>query len=351
MKNYYQKNPITEALKKEARKKGTPLYGAFELTSRCNFNCSMCYIHELDNREAMQSELTTEQWMKIMDDAYDHGMLFALFTGGECLLRSDFKELYLHLYNKGVIMSVNTNASLITDEYIDFFNSYRPERIQISLYGSSETNYQSSTGVRAFDKVVYAVEHLIQCNLYVEIAVTANPAMIDDYANILQFVKDHDLNYSTSTFLIPPRDSGELFQFSYDDQLHYVITRNQVFNKKIPAHEGGAVEPGGNFTDKRYGMPCNAGTIRFVVTSRGEMIPCMCIPEISISLKDNDFSKCWNYVHTEMSKVLQASKCEGCYYKKNCPTCPVVRWKDFSSGECRTKLCDLMKKEYELGLI
>ena len=351
MKNYYQKNPITQALKNDARQKGIPLYGAFELTSRCNFNCPMCYVHTINNSVALKTELSTDHWKRIMDDAYNSGMMFALFTGGECLLRRDFKELYLHLYQKGVVMSVNTNASLLNDDIIEFLIHHRPERVQISLYGSTEENYKTATGVEAFEKVTYAIETLIKNGIFVEVAVTANSMMKKDYVEILKYVKDHQLNYSISTFLIPSRESGEEFSFSAEEQLFFTKVRNEVFEKNTTEHQNLPPESGTACDDKKYGMPCNAGTIRFVVTSNGIMIPCMSIPEIRISLLENSFESCWSYIHSTMEKVLQASECNNCYYKKHCPYCPVIRWKNFTSGHCRSELCALQKQKYALGLI
>lgn len=351
MINYFQKNPITEALKKEARRRGTPLYGAFELTSRCNFNCAMCYVHTMDNYTAMKSELTTEQWKSIMDTAHERGMLFALFTGGECLLRQDFKDLYLHVYNKGVLMSVNTNGSLLNDDYISFFISHRPERIQISLYGSDDSHYKTATGVSAFSQVTHAIDELRKNNIFVEVAITANPMMKNDYATILRYVKQNNIDYSTSTYLIPTRDGDDDFTFSFEDQLFYTKVKNEVLEKKIASHGKIPPESGSPCEEHKYGMPCNAGTIRFVVTSNGTMIPCMSIPEINISVLDNSFDDCWSYIHGEMKKVLQASECHDCFYKKYCPFCPAIRWKDFSSGHCREELCELQKRKYNLGMI
>ena len=42
-----------------------------------------------------------------IDEAYDNGMMYASLTGGECLIRKDFKDLYLHLldvYNEPLVL-------------------------------------------------------------------------------------------------------------------------------------------------------------------------------------------------------------------------------------------------------
>ena len=91
---------------------GLPIAGNFEITSRCNFNCKMCYIHD----NAAQGELSAAEWIEIGRQAAGAGMVFLLITGGEPLIRKDFPEIYLGLKKLGLLISINTNASLLTDE-------------------------------------------------------------------------------------------------------------------------------------------------------------------------------------------------------------------------------------------
>lgn len=92
--NYIQ---MKESFKRFARENKAPIFGHYELTGRCNLDCKMCYVHNQSNAEFLKKELSTEQWKQIFDEAFDLGLLYATLSGGECLIRNDFKELYLHL--------------------------------------------------------------------------------------------------------------------------------------------------------------------------------------------------------------------------------------------------------------
>ena len=47
-----------------AREKAVPLKGVFELTPRCNLNCSMCYVRMTPAEMApIGRERTTEEWL------------------------------------------------------------------------------------------------------------------------------------------------------------------------------------------------------------------------------------------------------------------------------------------------
>ena len=97
---------------------GIPISGVFELTGRCNFSCPMCYVHDTgENREGR--ELTAEQWLDIAREARDMGMVFALLTGGEPLLRKDFFQIYRGMKELGLMVSINSNGSLLHGEILE----------------------------------------------------------------------------------------------------------------------------------------------------------------------------------------------------------------------------------------
>lgn len=69
-----------------ARMRGQVYSGGFELTPLCNFDCKMCYVHLTKGQMVSESKLlTTRQWIDIMEQAVDAGIMHADLTGGECL--------------------------------------------------------------------------------------------------------------------------------------------------------------------------------------------------------------------------------------------------------------------------
>ena len=112
--------PISKYLTAKAAARKIPLSGVFELTSRCNFNCKMCYIHGMENMDSLRKdELSLAEWLSIAREAKKEGLLFLLLTGGEAMLRDDFAELYEALAKMGFRLVINTNGSMVTDEILD----------------------------------------------------------------------------------------------------------------------------------------------------------------------------------------------------------------------------------------
>ena len=62
---------------------------------------------------------TKGEWIKLAHQMKDAGTLFLLLTGGEPLLFPGFKEVYIELQKMGMILTINTNGTLIDEEWAD----------------------------------------------------------------------------------------------------------------------------------------------------------------------------------------------------------------------------------------
>lgn len=78
----------------------------------------MCLFRHADceNAALMAKELTADQWIDLARQAAEMGVGSLLLTGGEPMLRPDFKEIYRAIYRMGFILELYTNATLITPE-------------------------------------------------------------------------------------------------------------------------------------------------------------------------------------------------------------------------------------------
>ncbi|MDR3574723.1 MAG: radical SAM protein [Anaerolineaceae bacterium] len=118
-----------------------------ELTERCNNNCIHCCINlPVNDRQAKQLEMTSEQVKEYLQQAADLGCLTVRFTGGEPLLRTDFEEVYLYARRLGLKVQLFTNARLITRRVADLFSGVPPlELIEVTVYGMHKESYEAVT--------------------------------------------------------------------------------------------------------------------------------------------------------------------------------------------------------------
>ena len=132
-------------------KQRLPILGRLdlELTERCNNDCIHCSINlPAKDAEARQRELTTDAVKDILTQAASLGALSVRFTGGEPLLREDFRDLYLFARRLGLKVLLFTNARLITPELAELFARIPPlEPIEVSVYGLKKVSYEAVSRV------------------------------------------------------------------------------------------------------------------------------------------------------------------------------------------------------------
>jgi len=335
-----------------AKKRKKPILGHFELTSRCNLDCKMCYVHTLNYGEACSKELSTEQWKAIFDEAYDCEMLYAYLTGGECLLRKDFKELYLHLWNKRVMISVQTNGTLLDGEYVEFFKTYRPDAIRISLYGSNEEGYLQVTGHKGFEKTIAAITGLQEAGIDVSVAVTPSKYMLDDYVNILKLCKNKGFNvlYNDLTLLPNRTDSNKTDYYMSDEEIIYLSKQRAKMCKKLVPNEETPEPQGKKIVFPAEGLTCNAGNCLAAVTWEGKMHPCLNAMVGGADVLELGYAEAWRQTVEAASKVKYGIECVGCAYEKVCPKCPVHRLTGMNTGHCNPEICELTRKLVAAGV-
>ncbi len=329
----------------------TPGWGLFELTPRCTLSCKMCYVH-LQEKQMYVDELSTSQWLDIIKDAYNAGLIKATLTGGECMLHPGFKDIYRFLHEHGVIISVFTNATLIDRDMVEFFQKYPPEVIQISIYGSSPEGYGNvCSNSRAFFAVDNALGMLREAGIRFILAVTISRYMLTDYYNIFRYcLSTGALKIIYNVNLFQPRSSTK--KDILDSNLTVVEKQKVIETAKVLAleeekhYESEAYKGIDDDIKLNKGMlPCKAGISNFSVSWDGKMQPCITLYGIiSYSIKEYGFLGAWDKVNKWAISYVEPDKCQCCAFNSECNTCPAMNYLetgDFSIPS--STICDEVK--------
>lgn len=336
---------------------GLPISGTFELTARCNFNCRMCYVHLPNGSELLEKELSAETWMKLARDARDRGMMFLLLTGGEPLLRKDFPEIYKALVKMGIIVSINTNASLYTDEIRELFNEYPPSRINVTLYGGSEETYQSLCGNASFERVVKNLKSMKEDGLQVRLNVSLTPYNVGDMEKIDAISREIGLQAKAAAYMYPPvRVTGEtgnnVARFEKEEAGRVMAEWNALRDTREMyieraerikrLEDAGLVETCAD--TEQEGVMCRAGRSSFWMTWDGRMLPCGTMDiEASYPLEVG-FEKAWEEVRERTSAIRLPKECAGCPNRKNCGVCASICKCETGKFDGRPEyMCGMMK--------
>lgn len=319
--------PYLQYLFSKAVRNGVPLSGTFELTSRCNFNCKMCYIHNSNNDELKKKELTAQQWKDIALCAQKAGMLILLITGGEPLLRPDFSEIYTYCKNLGFEIAVNTNGSLITDEIIELFKKYRPSRVSISLYGTSDETYKEVTCKTGYyEKVTENILKLKSAGIQVKISIVVSSYNRDDIASIYQFAKENQIPTETSCYLFPSARLGQnTDRPSAIEAAENMVTGDKCYYGKR-YHERKEVlskieENKKEQAESGLHIRCRAGRAAMWISYDGTMLPCGMMVEPKASVLENGFNNAWETIKEEAKKIILPVECTNCEYSSVCDSC------------------------------
>lgn len=316
---------IEEALVAHATEKQVPLSATFELTPLCNMKCKMCYA-----RLDVAGVASAEEWLMVAKAAVEKGMLFTLLTGGEPLLHPHFREIYLGLRELGVIVSVNTNGTLIDEEWADFFAQYPPRKLNITLYGASNETYRRLCGYdMGFDRTMNAVRLLLEKGVSVKFSATLVKENESDYFAMRKIADDLGVYMKVDSYIFPrsrmktrneiadvrlPEEKQGYYQFcekKYSkNYIHYVQhakIAHQLINNQVE-------------TGEPQEIACRAGRSSFWINWKLQLQPCSFMPE-EVSWDATDFSTAWDQCLEWARQLRLYAGCANCYGKRFCNVC------------------------------
>ena len=328
---------ISTYLHTKGRKLGIPVAGNFELTARCNFNCLMCYVHMTPEqlKASGRQELTAKQWLDIARAAKEKGMLFVLLTGGEPLVRKDFFEIYDGMREMGLLISINSNGSMLQGDILERFLKTPPFRFNISLYGGNNETYQRMCGVPAYTSVKENIRKLRQAGVEVSLNLSITPYNKDDLEQIYRDAVELDVNVRASSYMYPSvRVNGEQYgcgnRLSCEDAAKYSVAwdllrfpeedfaaRAEAMMRLEGIGEGCPMEEG-------EGVRCRAGSTSFWMTWDGKMLPCGMMLTPEVYPLEIGFDAAWEQIRAETAKIRTPAKCVSCGYKEICGACAAV---------------------------
>lgn len=299
-----------------------PVSGSIELTQSCNLSCLHCY-HQ--GCPPGNGDLTYDQWFDIIDQIVAAGTLFLLITGGEPLLRKDFVEIYTYAIKKGLIVTVFTNGSLITDELIDLFCEFPPRTIEISVYGSCESVYRKVTGSSGvYRKCLANIEKLKKNNIRIQLKSVFIKENIDDFVAIRSLAERLDLPFRFDA-AITPALQGDQTPLNHRVSPEQAVLLN-LSSDELRSQWKRRTEDLQNVSMPEQLYSCGAAMTSYYIDSRGWLYPCMMVSEIKYFLLDGDFQTGW---FEDLPRIWDKkndpnNKCISCKNRVFCDYCPAT---------------------------
>jgi len=316
-----------------------PISGTMELTSRCNLRCVHCYIS--GSREP-EPGLGTEALMDVIDQIADEGCLWLLLTGGEPLLRPDFREVYGHVKSRGILPMLFTNGTLITDDTADFLASMPPYLVEISIYGSTEATSRRVTGVPgSLGMALAGLERLLDRGVRVGLKTMVMTLNSHEIGSMKTLAKDYGIQFRFDTAINSGLDGDH-------SPLRYRLTPEETVELDARDEERmqECRELAEDFAASEDGSgsiyQCGAGMNTFHVDAFGMLRVCMMSRDRTYSIPEGSFREGWRSFVPEVLSRQWASDppCRTCRLRSLCGQCPAWGYLEHGDPEARVEyLC------------
>jgi radical SAM protein with 4Fe4S-binding SPASM domain len=330
----------------------------FELTDRCNNNCTHCYINLPENDlQAARKELSTERIQTILLEAASLGCIEVVFTGGEPLLRKDFAEIYIFSQKIGFTVTILTNATLINRHFATLFKKMPPKGgVYVTVYGMDENTYQKvSRTPGAFHAAWEGIRLLRKYKIPFHLKGILLPDNSADCEKFIELTKKiPSLKREGPAFIFPlhlraRRDNLRKNQaiarlrISKKRQIEYLRSRKSEFMEDAKKFCMSPSRPPSNILFK-----CGAGIESLCVDAYGYLQPCLLMrhPKTLYDLNQGSLQEAMTNFFPELRKMKAHNPeylkmCARCFLKGYCEQCPAVSYMETGTLDTPVKYyCD-----------
>ena len=205
-----------------------PLWLLAELTYRCPLQCPYCS-NPLEIAK-YQNELSTEEWVRVMQQARKMGAAQIGFSGGEPLVRPDLEELVQEARHLGYYTNLITSGVGMDEARVKRLKDAGLDHIQISFQASDEELNNFLGGTKTFQhkkemaRMVKAYEYPMVLNIVI------HRKNIDQIRDILEMTVELEADYVELA-------STQYYGWSRINVDQLLPTREQLAKAEIVAKE------------------------------------------------------------------------------------------------------------------
>ncbi len=327
------------------------------ITGKCNLNCLHCF-NAKDNAP-LNSELSFEEILNILDQAKEIGIHCFTLTGGEPLVHRKFLDIVKAIYERNMfIFELNTNGLLINQKMLDFFKEIGCyPLIKISYDGIGYHNWIRQHP-KAEELTLKAIELCIKNGFRVKAQVQVNRKNLNsmfDTAKLLDKMGVDEMRIIRTTEAPrweknAPQSSLTIEEY-YENMLDFAAKFMKSgmkmtvdvwqFLRIYPRHKLYSLVPiSCNKDEFNIRIPmCKGNRGMIAVSSKGEVVPCLQMSgyflEKGISLGNlfktplKELVKNSPYLDLAMAplfkQIIENDKCGNCKYYKACTGgCPAL---------------------------
>jgi uncharacterized protein len=313
-------------------------------SSNCNLGCKYCFYYDVAaHREHKSFGFMEEPRVtSLIEKAFMTGsqQVKFVFQGGEpTLIGLEYFRFFVNEVNRlkenqTVNYAIQTNGTLLNDDFCDFFHENR-FLVGISLDGPKDVhdmNRLNSKGQGTFKEVNRAADLLVKYGVEFNIVAVVTKASVRHVRKIYQYFKNQDYRYLQFIPCINDFDESELKPYNITPQEYgeFLVELFEMWYSDIIIGNPISIRTFDNYVQMLLGMPpesCDMNgfcSVNPVVEADGSVYPCdfYVLDQWKLgNIKDDEFEV---LMKSEVASSFVASgqhvdeKCHSCEYFHLC---------------------------------
>ena len=314
-----------EKLGARARRERQPLSCLFEITPRCNLRCHFCYV-ALDPYQGPY--LDTAQACRVLDVVERAGVLWLTLTGGEVFSRRDFADIYEYALSKGFLVTLYTNATMVTEPIARLLAERPPFSVEVSIYGADAAHYEGTTQIAgSFARFERGIERLRAAGVPLLMKCPISTLAADHLDALVQWCTDRSLPFKADPVIDARHDGGQQPTLYRIEPRRVVQLRDEIYELRHGAPRSTGPLPECSVRGESGGVEelytCGAGRIAFFVDALGNASHCVIDREPSFPILEMPWDDIWSGIGEWVTQPLPGdAPCSGCSLRGGCSNCP-----------------------------
>jgi MoaA/NifB/PqqE/SkfB family radical SAM enzyme len=159
-----------------------------ELTYACNLRCGFCYTDSPRRTLERATDLSDDAWRRIVEKAIGMGIVEAVVTGGEPLLRRELTlEVIERLTDEGIGVAFNTNGWFVDEGVVERLRGRPGLTVHVSLDGAAPHLHDAARGVPgSWRRAVEGIDRLLASGVGVCVVHVVTPDNEAHFAEMLE---------------------------------------------------------------------------------------------------------------------------------------------------------------------
>lgn len=312
----------------------------FSITNRCNMLCLHCSVYPLESPE---EEMSTDEIFDLIDELGAIKVFTIRISGGEPFARNDIIPILERIAKNKMRSSINTNATLITEEVVKELKRFhrRIADIMVSVDGANENSHDRMRGPGSFDKMITGVQKLAKAGLNLSAYTTVTRHNYTELEEIIRLCKKLKISHVKFNELLPIGMGARHYRelgLQFNERRNTIKTLKKLKKKYNGFISGTYLEVCELFSSRSRGQGssfsgCGATLNSLTILSDGSVVPCDRLQGYKLgNVRRSPLLHIWRtsralkQFRERFTKTLEEiDDCRDCEYKGRCTGgCPAI---------------------------